>query len=262
MKIQKQIKILFSVLVYMLAWGAIVYYLDFFTGFYVPKTIDQGIDWPWGYAIVWDLILLLGIGLLFETARKPVFLESLPEGLERSIQVLIYVGGLVLLIALWRPINGILFDFRDHGLATLFIGSYYWGWWMCLSATFLIDHWSLFGLRQSLNLLNRQNYHKATAFKAPLLYLLVRHPVYLGIIIFHFSTPHLTFGRLLLAIGITLFLLRQVELDEVDLLNKFGDRYRTYQQKVPKVFPWQRAHQQSCNTHQSLLSSIEDASKG
>ncbi|MFK7926089.1 MAG: isoprenylcysteine carboxylmethyltransferase family protein [Bacteroidia bacterium] len=262
MKIQNQIKVLFSALVYILAWGAIVYYLDFFTGFYVPKTIDQGIEWPLGYAMIWDLILLLGIGVLFETARKRAFLDSLPEGLERSIRVLIYVGGLVLLIALWRPINETLFDFRDHGLATLFTGSYYWGWWMCLTATFLLDHWSRFGLRQSLNLLDGKNYYRATAFKTPLLYLLVRHPVYLGIIIFHFSTPYLSLGRLLLAVGITFFLIRQSELDEVDLLNRFGDRYRTYQQKVPKVFPWQKAHQQSYGINSSLFSSIDDPHKG
>ncbi|MEM6345540.1 MAG: isoprenylcysteine carboxylmethyltransferase family protein [Bacteroidota bacterium] len=262
MRYQKEAKLAFSVLVYVLAWGAIIYYLDFFTGFYVPKTVDQGVEWPWMLAFLWDLLLLLGLGMLLETTRKGDFKLQLPEGTERSFQVLMYVLAIVFLISLWRPINGVIFDLSDHALATVFSGCYYWGWWMCITATFLIDHWSRFGLRQALELLNRPKYVRVTALKTPLLYLLVRHPVYLGMIIFHFSTPYLSVGRLLLAVGITYFLLRQIELDEAQLLSQFGDRYRAYQQKVPKILPWQRAQQSEFVRPQNLFSILEEPFEG
>ena len=62
-------------MVYGLAWGAIFYYLDFFTGFYVPKTIDQGVEWATILAFVWDFVLLLGLGMLLETTRKGDFVH-------------------------------------------------------------------------------------------------------------------------------------------------------------------------------------------
>jgi len=262
MKYQTKIKVGFSIIVYGLAWGAIVYYLDFFTGFYVPKTIDQGVEWAWTSALIWDLLLLLGLGSLLEMTRKPDFNKQLPEGLERSFQILMYVLALVFLISLWRPINGIIYDLRDHAMATIFSGCYYWGWWMCLTASFLIDHWSRFGVRQSLDLLNRPTFKRATAFQTPLLYLLVRHPVYLGMIIFHMSTPYLTMGRLLLAVGITYFLLRQIESDELQYLHQFGDHYRAYQQKVPKILPWQRSPQSEFSCPQNLFSTLEEPFEG
>ncbi|MEL7533700.1 MAG: isoprenylcysteine carboxylmethyltransferase family protein [Bacteroidota bacterium] len=258
MRYQKEAKLGFSILVYVLAWGSIVYYLDFFTGFYVPKTVDQGVEWPWIIALIWDLLLLLGLGLLLEMTRKADFQAQIPAGLDRSFQLLMYVLALVFLVSLWRPINGVIYDLRDHAMATVFSGCYYWGWWMCLTATFLIDHWSRFGVRQPLNLLSKPESMRATALKTPLLYLLVRHPVYLGMIIFHFSTPYMSIGRLLLAVGITYFLLRQIELDETQLLKQFGDRYRAYQQKVPKILPWQRAHQSEFVRPQNLFSILEE----
>ncbi|MEL6842204.1 MAG: hypothetical protein AAFP02_03235, partial [Bacteroidota bacterium] len=93
--------LIFSLLVYLLAWGTIVYYLDFFTGYLVPKSIDDGLHWHWSAALLWNLCLLLGVGMLYERAQKDSFLRQLPENLERSTQILIYVGGLMALISLW-----------------------------------------------------------------------------------------------------------------------------------------------------------------
>lgn len=256
------LKIAFSILIYLFAWATILYYLDFFTGYLVPKSIDDGLNWHWTAALMWDLFLLCGVGMLYQQAQKEFFLEQLPNGLGRSVQIALYAGGLLALISLWRPINLVVYDVRDDALAILLNGIYYWGWWMSLTASFLLDHLTQFGVKQSWGGKEDQQTDLATPFKTPLLYLLVRHPLYLGIIIFHFATPYLTLGRLLLAVVVSMYLYRQTEREEARKLAMFGDRYLAYQKRVPKLFPWQTASMRAqANQNPQLdLSRISDFS--
>ena len=53
------------------------------------------------------------------------------------------------------------------------------GWLIALVSTFQIDHFELFGLRQVVDAL-RGAAGRMQAFKTPLLYRLVRHPLMLG----------------------------------------------------------------------------------
>lgn len=71
-----------------------------------------------------------------------------------------------------------------------------------------------------------------------MLYRVIRHPLYAGFIIAFWVAPTMTWGgRLLFAVGTTGFILVAVRFEEHDLVDTFGDDYRTYRSRVPMLVP-------------------------
>jgi protein-S-isoprenylcysteine O-methyltransferase Ste14 len=75
------------------------------------------------------------------------------------------------------------------------------------------------------------------------LYRWVRHPLYTGGLLFIWATPLMTTGILALNLGLSLYIVIGSVFEEARLVSEFGDRYRKYQQDVPRLFPmpWKRA---------------------
>ncbi len=68
-------------------------------------------------------------------------------------------------------------------------------------------------------------------------YGIVRHPLYLaGIVIFTFN-PHITVNSLTIAVLADLYFIFGVFIEERRFLRIFGDRYREYMKRVPRLIP-------------------------
>ena len=98
------------------------------------------------------------------------------------------------------------------------------------------DNVDLFGLNQVYKNLRKQEIPKAE-FKTPGLYKLVRHPIMLGFIIAFWATPHMSVGHLVFAIVTTAYILIAIQLEEKDLIDYFGDKYRQYRQRTSMLLP-------------------------
>jgi protein-S-isoprenylcysteine O-methyltransferase Ste14 len=113
------------------------------------------------------------------------------------------------------------------------------GWVIVFTSTFLINHFELFGVHQVIsNLVDRDV--PAAKFRTPMLYKLVRHPLYLGFIIAFWAAPVMTVGHLLFAAVTTAYIFVGIFLEERDLMQLFGEQYKRYRAQVGMLVPFRR----------------------
>ena len=143
---------------------------------------------------------------------------------------------LVLLFWQWRPIPSILWEATNPAWALAILGLSMAGWLIVLLSTFLINHFELFGLQQVI--INLAEKAKAPRFRTPMLYKMVRHPLYLGFIIAFWAAPTMTAGHLLFSLVTTAYIFVGIALEERDLIQVFGDEYRRYRQRVGMILPF------------------------
>ena len=137
----------------------------------------------------------------------------------------------------WQPIHVTIWDVRGGAAAMPIWAVFAVGWMTLFLATFLLNHFELFGLQQAWQH-GRPEGVAPTEMRTPLLYKMVRHPLYLGFVIALWATPHLTVGHLILAGGLTAYILIGIHYEEKDLVAHFGDSYRDYRRRVGALVPF------------------------
>jgi protein-S-isoprenylcysteine O-methyltransferase Ste14 len=143
---------------------------------------------------------------------------------------------LLLLYWQWRPIPEPIWTVQDPVVATVLEATSLFGWGLLFVSTFMLSHFELFGLSQVFaRLFGREL--PAAKFHAPLLYRLVRHPIYLSFLLAFWATPLMTAGHLLFAVATTGYILIGIQLEERDLIGMFGEQYRRYQKRVSMLLP-------------------------
>ena len=226
---------------YLVFFVAFLYAVGFVSGLVVPKTIDAGMAGPMTESFMIDLLLMSLFALQHSVmARKPFkqwWTQFVPRPVERSTYVLLASLALMLLFWQWRPIPTVVWQVADPRIAGTIMGLSFIGWLMVLTSTFLINHFELFGLHQVANNLTGQPM-PTMRFKTPVLYRMVRHPIYLGFIIAFWVAPVMTIGHALFAGVTTAYILVGIFLEERDLIELFGDEYRNYCQRVSMLIPW------------------------
>ena len=232
----------YGLLAYAAFLAALLYLVGFVAGLAVPKAIDDGA--PGGVAasiaVNVALIALFGVqhSVMARPAFKRVWTRVVPLPAERSTFVLVSCACLALLYWQWRPLPEIVWQVPAPiapgiwALAAL-------GWGMALLATFLIDHFDLFGLRQTLRFATSRAY-RAPVFRERLLYRLVRHPLMLGFLIAFWAAPTMSRGHLLFAATMTVYVLIALVVEERTLVELHGAAYLDYRRRVPKLIPGAR----------------------
>jgi len=234
---------LFGLVAYLVFFVTILYAIGFVTGLPVPKTIDGGAVVPLTEAIVVNLLLMTLFAVQHSVmARKPFkrwWTQFVPHSIERSTYVLLASLALLLLFWQWRPIPDVVWQVADERWAMALTGLSLFGWVLVFASTFMINHFELFGLYQVINNLVGRAMPEMR-FKTPVLYKVVRHPIYLGFIIAFWSAPTMTVGHLLFATVTTAYIFVGIALEEHDLIAQFGDEYRRYRQRVSALIPFWR----------------------
>ena len=73
--------------------------------------------------------------------------------------------------------------------------------------------------------------------RQPFFYRWVRHPLYLGFFLAFWATPQMSAGHLLLAVGMSVYMLIGIRHEERDLVSLFGDEYERYRADVGMLTP-------------------------
>jgi protein-S-isoprenylcysteine O-methyltransferase Ste14 len=208
----------------------------------VPRSVDLGRDMgsPRSALLV-DLGLILLFGLQHSVMARPgfkrVWTRALPKELERSVYVLIASVVLALLMWQWRPIpTPVLWHASAAWSVALGWSVMIVGVLVLLWATFLIDHFELFGLQQGWRTLRREEL-RGPAFVTPYLYKIVRHPLYVGWFLIFWGAPTMTAGHFLFAAGMSGYILLAIRFEERDLAEHIGEPYHRYRQQVPALVP-------------------------
>src|SRR5499427_2095775 len=172
-------------------------------------------------------------------AFKRLWTRIVPEPVERSTYVLASSLALIVLFWQWRPLGGVVWDVQSQlGRVMLYCG-YAFGWLLVLTATFVINHFDLFGLRQVTRFLMGQP-KSELRFVTPLLYRIVRHPLYVGWFCAFWFTPTMTVGHLFFAAVTSAYILVAIQLEERDLM-RVHTEYAEYRKQVPMMVPsWPR----------------------
>jgi methanethiol S-methyltransferase len=232
--------VLYGTVVYVFFLGTFTYAILFVGNILVPRTVDGPPRTDVLEAVLINLALLTVFALQHSVMARKGFkkwwTQFVPPAVERSTYVLAASAALAALVWYWQPIEGTVWRIDNPvGVALVWI-IFATGWGILLLATFLINHFELFGLRQVFARLTGKKIPEGE-FRTPMLYKYVRHPIYLGFIMGFWAAPHMTYGHLLFAAAATGYILVGIWFEERDLIATFGDRYRAYKQQVGMLFP-------------------------
>lgn len=236
------IYLLFGVIAYLIFFLTFLYLIAFTGNLpWVEVTVDRGgIAGPVVTALVVNIALIALFGLQHSVMARAGFKRAwtriVPEPIERSTYVLLASLILIVLFLMWRPIPGPVWSVENEIGAMILWALFGAGWLIVLLSTFLLNHFELFGLHQVWSHA-RGSQLPAPQFRQPLLYKWVRHPLYSGFFLAFWATPQMSQGHLLLAVGMSVYMLIAIRYEERDMVGHFGDQYVEYRRKVGMLVP-------------------------
>lgn len=231
--------LLYGIACYAVFFATFLYAIGFIGNLIVPKSIDSVPEAPLGTALFVNLLLLGVFAVQHSLMARPFFkrwwTRFVPPAAERSTYVLFSSLALMLLFALWEPMGGVIWTIESTPGRWAAHGAYAFGWLLVLFSTVAINHFDLFGLRQSwLYFRNREM--TPLEFVQPWIYRIVRHPLYVGWFFVMWATPTMTVAHLVFALATSLYILIAIQFEEHDLKNAHPE-YAEYKRRVPMLIP-------------------------
>lgn len=225
-------------------------FLAVFTGFILwsvgvvlPWTIDSGpllfaVKGTWA-AVAVNLGLIALFGAQHSVMARPGFkawlMRLVPQPAERATFVWISSFMLALVIVCWQPLPRVIWEV-DGTARGLLLGLNAAGWLFAIAATWMINHFDLFGLQQAWRNFRHQA-PDSPYFMTRFAYRFVRHPLMTGIVLGLWIVPDMSAGHLVLSLGMTGYIMIGSKIEEGDLIRMFGERYRRYRERVPMLLP-------------------------
>ncbi len=230
----------YGLFAYVLFLGTYLYAIGFIGNFAVPTRLDSSARGPFAQALIINL-LLLGLfavqhSVMARPGFKAVWTRFVPKPVERSTYVLFSDVALILMFALWQPMGVVIWNVENPAMRVALYGLMATGFFIILVATFLINHFDLFGMRQVYLYLRGREY-TTLRFKTPLFYKYVRHPLYVGWLLAFWAAPTMTVAHLVFAVMTTAYILVAIRFEERDLITTHGADYVRYRGEVPMLIP-------------------------
>jgi len=191
-------------------------------------------------ATLLNVALLVAFALQHSVMARKGFKERwtrrIHPAMERATYLLATAVAIAPLIALWQPLDGVVWSVGSPLAARLVQATALLGWAYLLAASFAINHFELFGLQQVW-----REFHGRPAATVPFrerwMYRFDRHPIMTGVLVGLWATPHMTAGHLQFALGMTLYVLVGVHFEERSLRRQWGEAYEAYRRRVPTLVP-------------------------
>ena len=226
---------------YAIGLAGLTFFLLFVGGWsFMPWHVNLGTPGSFLPALIVNagLIVLFGVqhSVMARQPFKQWLTKVIPPAAERSTYVLLSGILMALICVAWQPMQGVVWATEIEVLKWALWSLHWLGWGLAVFATFLINHFDLFGLRQVY--LHWTKAEKSpTTFTERSLYKIVRHPLQLGFLLGLWSTPEMTVSRLVLVVSMTFYIFVGLYFEEKDLVATLGDDYQDYRRRVRMLIP-------------------------
>ena len=232
---------IYGLISYAVGLGGLVWFALFVGGWeFLPRHIDSDIPGPLSTALLINVsilaIFVLQHSIMARLTFKSRWTKIIPPAAERSTYLLLSGIIMALICLYWQPVNGILWQVDNQIGQVVLIAVYIIGWSVPVLASFMINHFELFGLQQVyFNLINKPE--PSPHFTERWFYKIVRHPIQLGTLVGIWSTPTMTMTHLMLSVTLTVYVLISLKYEERDLVTTLGKNYEDYQKRVRMIIP-------------------------
>ena len=202
---------------------------------WVSPSVDVGPESAPFVAALIDLGLVALFGLQHSAMARPGFkawwTRIVPKGLERSTYVM--AASLVgfVMVGFWSPFRLSSGTFLDLARASCGCCSRPAG--RCCSLRASASTYSSCSASGRLTPGISGRPTPPLTLKTNWLYDWMKHPMYAGVLLGLWMTPHLTVGHALMAGGFTLYILIAMRFEERDLSRNFGDAYQAWRSRLP-----------------------------
>ena len=193
-----------------------------------------------GMAILVNASLLLAFGLQHSVMARKSFkarwTRIIHPAAERATYLVATGAFLIPVCLLWQPMPETVWNIEEPTVRAAITGLAVAGWVYLFLASFAIDHFELFGLRQVY-----ENFRGRTVSEVPFkerwMYRFDRHPIMTGALVGMWATPSMTVGHLTFAIGFTAYIVVGVHFEERALRRQWGAAYEDYRRRARSLVP-------------------------